>query len=102
MSSTADPNPYDYILKNPDKSVFVPETGEILIGADVYKNMNLGSIDSSTEIRINYQKDSWEKGDMRPQHYFACENITDPANTIKYNYAENPARFRPSIFPAIK
>lgn len=102
MSSTADPNPYDYILKNPDKSVFVPETGEILIGADVYKNMNLGSIDSSTEIRINYQKDSWEKGDMRPQHYFACENITDPANTIKYNYAENPGKIPPQYIPSDK
>ncbi|NBI92317.1 hypothetical protein D3Z45_17520 [Lachnospiraceae bacterium] len=81
-------SPQDYVLANPDKAVLIPETGELLIGADLYTNSFQG-MDADTEIRVNYQKDSWKKGDMRPQHYFACDDITDPANPIKYNQAED-------------
>ena len=78
----------DYVLANPDKAVLIPETGELLIGADLYAN-KFQTMDADTEIRVNYQKDSWKKGDMRPQHYFACSDITDPAKEIKYNQAED-------------
>lgn len=78
----------DYVLANPDKAVLIPETGELLIGADLYAN-EFQTMDADTEIRINYQKDNWKKGDMRPQHYFACSDITDPAKEIKYNQAED-------------
>ncbi len=78
----------DYVLANPKMAVLIPETGELLIGAELYAD-SFQKMDSDTEIRINYQKDSWKKGDMRPQHYFACDDITDPANPIKYNQAED-------------
>lgn len=90
VSSTAVPNPYDYVLANPTKAVLIPETGELLIGADMYDNNvpPFSGIDTSTEIRITYEKDSWKKGDMQPQHYFACKDITNPASEIEYNHAE--------------
>ncbi len=78
----------DYVLANPNEAVLIPETGELLIGADLYAN-KFQTMDADTEIRVNYQKDSWKKGDMRPQHYFACSDITDPAKEIKYNQAED-------------
>ncbi len=87
MSSTAAPtNPYDYIVQNPDAVVLVPETGELLIGADAYDDYITGAVDSGQEIRITYEKDSWKDGDLRPQHYFAC-TYTDSATgkTIDYN-----------------
>lgn len=86
MSSTATPNPYDYIVQNPDAVILVPETGELLIGADAYDDCITGVVDSGQEIRITYEKDSWKDGDLRPQHYFAC-TYTDSATgkTIDYN-----------------
>lgn len=87
MSSTATPtNPYDYIVQNPDAVVLVPETGELLIGADAYDDYITGAVDSGQEIRVTYEKDSWKDGDLRPQHYFAC-TYTDSATgkTIDYN-----------------
>ncbi len=78
----------DYVLANPKKAVLIPETGELLIGAELYAN-TFQKMDADTEVRINYEKDSWKKGDMRPQHYFACSDITDPAKEIKYNQAED-------------
>lgn len=89
VSSTAVPNPYDYVLGNPGKgkAVLIPETGELLIGADLY-NAKFANLDTSTEIRVTYEKDSWKKGDMQPQHYFACKDTTDPNKVIEYNHAE--------------
>lgn len=90
VSSTADPNPYDSVLAAPAKAVLIPETGELLIGAEMYNNNvpSIANMDPSTEIRITYEKDSWKKGDMQPQHYFACKDITDPNKLIEYNHAE--------------
>ncbi|WMC93892.1 flagellin N-terminal helical domain-containing protein [Kineothrix sp. MB12-C1] len=89
MSSTATPNPYEYIINNPDKVVLIPETGELLIGKAVYDDITDDTspnfVDSNAEIRISYTKDSWKEGDLRPQHYFACES----ADGIKYNYNKN-------------
>lgn len=62
VSSTAVPNPYDYVLANPGKAVLIPETGELLIGEDLYNNNpSLSNMDAGTEMRITYQKDSWKK-----------------------------------------
>lgn len=90
VSSTAVPNPYDYVLANPGKAVLIPETGELLIGEDMYNNNvpAISGMEPSTEIRITYEKDSWKKGDMQPQHYFACKDTTDPNKVIEYNHAE--------------
>ncbi len=85
-------SPYDYVIKNPGKAVMIPETGEILIGADLYdakfNSANNPDMTPGAEIRVSYEKDSWKKGDMRPEHYFACSDITDAANVIEYNHAE--------------
>lgn len=99
VSSTAVPNPYDYVLANPGKAVLIPETGELLIGENLYNNPSLSNMDAGTEMRITYQKDSWKKGDMQPQHYFACKDVTDPNKVIEYNHAEyeNTANNPPTI-----
>ncbi len=90
MSSTDVPSPYDYITDpaNSDKVVFVPETGEILMGKDAYDDF--AAVGDDTEIRVTYEKDSWKEGDLRPQHYFACkysETVSTGAviKTINYN-----------------
>lgn len=79
-------NPYEYILLNPQQAVLIPETGELLIGAELYEKMtDEGNSDyyvnPNAEIRVEYTKDSWKEGDLRPQHYFACES-----DGIEYNY----------------
>ena len=98
VSNTNIPSPYDQILDanlaNPqeDKVIFIPETGEVLFSDAAYARMetevkNLQGTD--TEIQFTYTKDQWQKGDLRPEHYFACEKTTtDDANKeekVQYN-----------------
>ena len=83
-------DPYAYIQANPGAMVYVPETGEILIGDTVFSDMQANpNITTETELQITYEKDSWKKGDLRPEHYFACTGTTlnkDGSTTeVKYN-----------------
>lgn len=74
---------------NAGKAYYVPETGEILLGKDVYDELMQVKDAENTpvnegEIRITYEKNHWDKGDLRPQHYFAC--TSDPRGTEKIEY----------------
>lgn len=94
VSSTADPNPYEVVKQNPAMAVLVPETGELLIGEDLYNqtfNINGGTspLTTDSQIRISYDKDTWKKGDMRPQHYFECTKTNDDGSTINYNWSKD-------------
>lgn len=80
-------NPYAEAATNDDALIYVPETGEILLGKNRYEELMATQDDVSTaaneaEIRVEYQKENWVKGDLRPEHYFKCE-----ADDIVYNEA---------------
>lgn len=80
-----DPSPYELIATDPtyaDKIIFVPETGEMLLGADV--KAAIEALPKTDEVRITYEKSNWEEGDLRPEHYFACEAEV-AGQTIEYN-----------------
>lgn len=72
--------------------IFVPETGEILMSDAVYADLEteLGKVNGTdTEIRVTYTKNEWKNGDLRPEHYFACEGTTKDKDgndkTVVYN-----------------
>ncbi|MCR4650188.1 MAG: hypothetical protein K5662_00390 [Lachnospiraceae bacterium] len=107
ISVNDDPSPYqilaDYDKANEeaiaagnepvDRYVLIPDTGELLMTKSAYqKLMNLKddimtSATDESEIQITYQKSIWDKGDLRPEHYFACTDQTeaDPAAWVYYN-----------------
>ena len=85
VSSTAVPNPYEQIQLQPDKAILIPETGELLLGTDLYEN-TFKKLQPDEQIWITYEKDSWKTGDMRPQHYFACK---DQTKSIYYNHSKD-------------
>lgn len=70
---------------------FIKETGELILSKDAYDTLI-----QAGGISINYEKSDWQKGDLRPEHYFMCKTPkvdTDPRtysatypNGIEYNY----------------
>lgn len=78
-------NPYQTVEENPDAIVYVPDTGEILLGKNKYDVLSSRKDDPATagdesEIQVEYHKKDWVNGDLRPEHYFACE-----ADGVTYN-----------------
>ena len=64
-----------------------------MVSDTLYQRMTLLMDDSTTDLneaeyKITYTKSNWEKGELNPQHYFACE-----ADGVKYNqeYLEGTA-----------
>lgn len=83
-------DPYTYTSKKPQAVVYVPETGELLLGEQRYETLmatkdNEATKENEAEIRVTYEKKNWEKGDLRPQHYFACTSYPEGADPIVYN-----------------
>ena len=79
----ATPSPYENVKD--DAIVLIKETGELLLGKNVYNKLMTKTDDPTTtaneaEIRLNYKKSNWENNDLKPEHYFACES-----GGIKYN-----------------
>lgn len=66
---------------------FIPETGELILGKDVYNAMRLNQ---TGDINITYDKTNFEKGDLRPEHYFTCTTVDtkavppDPGTNYKF------------------
>ena len=50
-----------------DEVRFLPATGELVFGKDVYTQ-----IQNSDKITVNYTKDEFKQNDLRPEHYFNC------------------------------
>lgn len=86
-------DPYKQVAQDKNAVIYVPETGEILLGDDVYKDiMTVKDREDTTtadegEIRVVYDKSHWNKGDLRPQHYFACTSTDADGKELKYNEA---------------
>ncbi|MBR5578188.1 MAG: flagellar hook-associated protein FlgL [Lachnospiraceae bacterium] len=85
-------NPYAKISEpgNENKIIMVKETGELLLGSNVYSALanikdNPNTADNEGEIRISYDKEDWKDGDLRPEHYFRCTTKSQDGRDIFYN-----------------
>ena len=38
-----------------------------------------------SEIRVTYEKSDWVKGNLRPEHYFACVSYGEDGTSLEYN-----------------
>ncbi len=82
------PTPYENVPAN--GMVLIKETGELLMGEDVYttlmsKKDDVNTPFDETTILVTYEKSNWEKNDLKPEHYFKCEDVSNPSDIIMYN-----------------
>lgn len=60
--------------------IYLKETGELILGEDVEKQMSSNKM----QLTATYTKQGFKNGELRPEQYFDCQNITDPNNVITY------------------
>ena len=73
VSVDDNPNPYENVPV--DGAVLIKETGELLLGENVYNSLmshkdNENTAFNESSILVTYQKTNWEKDDLKPEHYF--------------------------------
>ena len=55
-----------------DTAYYVYDKGEIAFSENTYKTLK-----GASDISVQFRKDEFEKGDIRPEHYFDCEDLTN-------------------------
>lgn len=60
--------------------IYLQETGELIVGKDVADQMGSNKM----KLTATYNKKGFEEGELRPEHYFDCTNVTDPVNPINF------------------
>ena len=87
-----------YLSVPDDKAVYIPETGEIILGkAAMEKYYN--SFDPflpDQRVTFGYTKNQWNSGDLRPEHYFACEQTVD-GKTTEFNFDKTTTPHTPKF-----
>lgn len=65
--SSKDENAY---TPQPNQAHFIPETGELILGEDVYEELR-----TANNIQVTYEKNEFTEGDLKPEHYFSCDMV---------------------------
>ena len=74
-------------------AVLIKETGELILGD--YASSELRS--KKAELDFNYKKTGFEKGELRPEYYYNCKDVTDPNNPVEFIKYENGQEVRQDI-----
>lgn len=61
-------------------SVFIKETGELILGEDASSELR----SNKASLSIDYNKTGFDKGEVRPEYYYNCTDVTLPARPVEY------------------
>jgi flagellar hook-associated protein 3 FlgL len=74
-----------------DAAHYIPETGEIILGKDVYEMLR-----TADNMKVTYDKTGFEQGDLRPEHYFDCvmtDNSKPEQEPITYTKTDQQIQY---------
>ncbi|MBO6006999.1 MAG: hypothetical protein J6U41_04055 [Lachnospiraceae bacterium] len=94
-------DPYSLAATDDDAVIYLSDTGEILLGKNVYDKLMATKDDATTgdkdesQILITYQKTEFKAEDLRPQHFFRSASMegemvgntfnVDSTSLLRYN-----------------
>lgn len=66
--------------------IIIKQTGDIAYGTSLAHDM----MSDGTEVSITYTKTGFKNGELRPEYYYDCKDISDPANPVEFKkYDDN-------------
>lgn len=60
--------------------IIIQNTGEVILGSELGKELK----SSRASIEIDYQKTGFDKGELRPEYYYNCTDVSDDKNHVEY------------------
>ena len=74
---------------------YIPETGELILNEAAQKK--LVSTQGKEAFSITYEKTGFQKGEVRPEMYFDCKDLTDENNVITYEKKSQEIQYKISF-----
>lgn len=62
------------------EAVVIRNSGEIIFGSSAAAAIK----SDQAQFEIRYTKTGFDKGEVRPEYYYDCKNVTDPAKPLEY------------------
>lgn len=82
-SISADTIYNEHLHPGENEVFFVPETGELVFGDDIYDSVRGGK-----DLSVEYIKTNFAKNDVKPEHYFTCSSVNIVTGEVSnYNTA---------------
>lgn len=74
-----------------DEIVYIEETGEFIFGKNVANQIS----DGRATIDVTYEKKGFDKGELRPEYYYDCTDISDddPKKHVEYEKQNQEIRY---------
>lgn len=63
-----------------DEMVFLKDAGDLIIGNALSDKLRSDRV----SFQIDYNRTGFEQGELRPEYYYNCTDVTDMANQIEY------------------
>lgn len=83
--AAANGNSYKIDETTGEQAVFIKETGELILGEKASSELR----NNKAGLDLNYTKTGFDKGELRPEYYFNCTDVTNPTDPIEYIKYEN-------------
>ena len=69
-----------------NEAVIIRQTGEMIFSNSAAATLK----NSEAQFEMEYTKTGFDKGEVRPEYYYDCKNITDPAKPLEFKkYDDN-------------
>jgi flagellar hook-associated protein 3 FlgL len=72
-----------------DGIVFIKQTGEFIFGKTVAAELE----SNRAEFSVTYTKTGFDAGELRPEYYFDCTDLTDAVNPITYTKSDQQIEY---------
>ncbi len=73
--------------------VYIEETGEFVFGKDIANFVS----DKKCTMDVTYTKEGFDNGELRPEYYYDCKDITDDDQTKHVQYLKQNQEIRYTI-----
>jgi len=75
-----------------DEVHFIPETGELIFGKNVYEKVR-----KSEHFDVTYSKNEFKTNELRPEHYFNCIRTADDGTVLNFEKMDLNYNIDPEI-----
>ncbi len=94
LDTDADPTTSadDAYQPGPNDVYFIPETGEMVFGSNIYDNLK-----NATDISLTYRKTGFTEGQLKPEHFFTCTRTDTTSADEETNFTKEDQQIQYEI-----
>jgi flagellar hook-associated protein 3 FlgL len=82
----------DAYRPDPTEVFYIPETGEMVFGSDIYNNLK-----NATDISLTYNKTGFVDGELKPEHFFTCTKSDTTSTEEETNFTKEDQQIQYEI-----